>query len=324
MMRRRWSGVPRTITSVRHKRRGVRRDRADARRSADDEELHRFTFHRFAVSRSLQPDPVRTARADSTLPAMSERAAASLYLDLLSGASPVSCSSTKRCARRPRRVAWRAMPSSWSFASDMVGDCPSVRRRHGAGRVVTGRRRPSDGGPTTGERALVRRDRCTKGSTGDFAECGGGAWVVVAAGVLAADGRDRPDAVWVLTRPRVYPVPDVDRFPEDKGYDRSYVGALKVGLDDVEANLARYGLLDSQVQLLPGWFEDTLPSADRPTRVKPRIDGDLYQSTMDALVCARTAGGAGRVRDHRRTITAGSPAGRPSTTTAPATTSLRA
>jgi O-methyltransferase len=57
-----------------------------------------------------------------------------------------------------------------------------------------------------------------------------------------------------------------------------------VGREDVEANLARYGLLDEQVRLLPGWFEDTLPTAPIEQLALLRIDGDLYQSTMDALV----------------------------------------
>jgi O-methyltransferase len=123
------------------------------------------------------------------------------------------------------------------------------------------------------------------GVEGDFAECGvwRGGVVALMRGVLAAYGvSDR--MVWGADSFEGLPVPDVDRFPEDDGYDWSHVTALKVGLDDVEANLARYELLDDQVQLLPGWFEDTLVSSPITRLALLRIDGDLYQSTMDALV----------------------------------------
>ncbi len=52
----------------------------------------------------------------------------------------------------------------------------------------------------------------------------------------------------------------------------------------MRANFERYDLLDDQVVFLKGWFRDTLPGlADRTFSVI-RLDGDLYESTMDALV----------------------------------------
>lgn len=60
---------------------------------------------------------------------------------------------------------------------------------------------------------------------------------------------------------------------------------LVVSMDEVKANFARYGLLDSQVEFLAGWFKDTLPSAPIDQLAVIRLDGDLYESTMDAL-CA--------------------------------------
>jgi hypothetical protein len=38
------------------------------------------------------------------------------------------------------------------------------------------------------------------------------------------------------------------------------------------------------VQFLRGWFRDTLPSAPLSKLAIMRLDGDLYESTMDALV----------------------------------------
>jgi O-methyltransferase len=79
------------------------------------------------------------------------------------------------------------------------------------------------------------------------------------------------------------PVPDPARYPADDGIDLSAVATLAVSRQQVEANFARYGLLDEQVEFLEGWFEDTLPAAPIERLAVIRLDGDLYQSTMDAI-----------------------------------------
>ena len=59
---------------------------------------------------------------------------------------------------------------------------------------------------------------------------------------------------------------------------------LAVSRQTVRENFSVYGLLDDRNQIfLKGWFRDTL--ADAPTRqiALLRLDGDLYESTMDAL-----------------------------------------
>jgi O-methyltransferase len=122
------------------------------------------------------------------------------------------------------------------------------------------------------------------GVPGDFAECGvwRGGVIALLRGILVARGvTDR--TVWAADSFAGLPVPDPVRFPADDGYDWSHVDVLKVGADDVRANLARYGLLDDGVRFLEGWFEDTLPDAPIEQLALLRIDGDLYQSTMDAL-----------------------------------------
>jgi O-methyltransferase len=58
---------------------------------------------------------------------------------------------------------------------------------------------------------------------------------------------------------------------------------LAVSADDVRANFARYRLLDDQVRFLVGWFRETLPAAPIERLAVLRLDGDLYESTMDAL-----------------------------------------
>lgn len=51
----------------------------------------------------------------------------------------------------------------------------------------------------------------------------------------------------------------------------------------VEENFKRYQLWDSQVQILEGWFSDTLPSAPIEKLAILRLDGDIYESTAQAL-----------------------------------------
>ena len=56
-----------------------------------------------------------------------------------------------------------------------------------------------------------------------------------------------------------------------------------VSLDQVRANFATYGLLDDQVAFLKGWFRDTLPEAPVERLAVVRLDGDMYESTMDGF-----------------------------------------
>jgi len=41
--------------------------------------------------------------------------------------------------------------------------------------------------------------------------------------------------------------------------------------------------LDDQVRFLKGWFKDTLPGAPIDRLAILRLDGDMYESTMDGL-----------------------------------------
>ena len=51
----------------------------------------------------------------------------------------------------------------------------------------------------------------------------------------------------------------------------------------MKENLARFGLLDDQVKFLKGWFCDTLPTAPIKQLALLRLDGDLYEFTIDSL-----------------------------------------
>ena len=123
------------------------------------------------------------------------------------------------------------------------------------------------------------------GVPGDLIETGvwRGGVTILMRGILAAHGvTDR--RVWVADSFEGLPAPDGERYPADAELDWSGVEVLKVDADAVRANFARYGLLDDQVRFLEGWFCDTLPGAPIEQLAVLRLDGDLYQSTMDALV----------------------------------------
>ena len=119
---------------------------------------------------------------------------------------------------------------------------------------------------------------------GDFLEAGvwrGGA-CIYARGILLAHG-DRSRKVWVADSFRGLPPPDLDRYPNDTGDEHFTVPELAVSAADVRANFQKYGLLDTQVEFLEGWFKDTLPDAPVEQLSILRLDGDMYGSTMETL-----------------------------------------
>ena len=121
------------------------------------------------------------------------------------------------------------------------------------------------------------------GVPGDLIETGvwrGGATIFMR-GILRAFGvTDRK--VFVADSFEGVPPPDAERYPADEGM-QLHLWPLAVDADEVRANFDRYGLLDDQVEFVEGWFRDTLPKLRDHRWAVIRLDGDLYESTMDAL-----------------------------------------
>ena len=119
---------------------------------------------------------------------------------------------------------------------------------------------------------------------GDMLEAGvwrGGACIYMR-GILAAHGvTDRK--VWVADSFAGLPEPDEKRFPADRNDVHHTYDELIVPLDRVKRSFENYGLLDEQVDFLPGWFKDTLPGAPIEKLSLLRLDGDMYGSTMETL-----------------------------------------
>lgn len=123
------------------------------------------------------------------------------------------------------------------------------------------------------------------GVPGDFIETGvwrGGVCIFMRAFLHAHGIRDR--RVWVADSFEGIPDVGEDGHPLDVrlGLHRAN-NVLAVPMETVQANFARYGLLDDQVRFLPGWFRDSLPGAPVERLSILRLDGDLHASTMDAL-----------------------------------------
>jgi hypothetical protein len=119
---------------------------------------------------------------------------------------------------------------------------------------------------------------------GDFIETGvwrGGATIFMRAVLKAMDVTDRN--VWVADSFEGLPAPDPQRFPVDRGTSFHNIEEFRVPIEQVKGNFSRYDLLDEQVNFLPGWFCDTLPSAPIEKLSILRLDADMYQSTYEAL-----------------------------------------
>ncbi|MCE0484534.1 MAG: TylF/MycF family methyltransferase [Methylacidiphilales bacterium] len=123
-----------------------------------------------------------------------------------------------------------------------------------------------------------------EGIPGDLIETGvwRGGTCIFMRGILMAYGvTDR--RVYVADSFAGLPKPDDAKYPADVG-DRNYsYRFLAVSLDQVQENFRKYNLLDDQVIFLKGWFKDTLPTVSDRRFALIRLDGDMYESTMDAL-----------------------------------------
>ncbi len=120
---------------------------------------------------------------------------------------------------------------------------------------------------------------------GDLIETGvwrGGATIFMRAILRAHEVTDR--VVWVADSFEGLPPPDTEAYPEDAGDPHYQYQDLAVSLEQVIANFAKYDLLDDQVKFLKGWFRNTLPTAPIEKLAVLRLDGDMYESTMEALV----------------------------------------
>jgi O-methyltransferase len=217
---------------------------------------------------------------------------ATLYLDLMKkcltyyiwgeGMQPVDLPELRRLGGWLARPAWYQLLSDKGieFVKRVPFD-PEQRRE--------GRDWPVLADTMVGLKRLDNLQHCIESVlrddvAGDLIETGvwrGGATIFMRAVLKAYGVTDR--TVWVADSFQGLPPPDPAKYPQDAGDAHHSYDALQVSLEEVEANFSKYGLLDERVRFLKGWFKDTLPHAPIEQLSVMRLDGDMYESTMDGL-----------------------------------------
>lgn len=128
---------------------------------------------------------------------------------------------------------------------------------------------------------MLAQEVLARGIPGHFIETGvwrGGSCIMLAA-VLQEEAE---------THRRVFVCDSFEGLPKpsraEDANDLHHVMAplLAVSLEDVRENFRRFGLLADNVKFVKGWFKDTLPALAGPFSLV-RLDGDMYESTMDSL-----------------------------------------
>jgi O-methyltransferase len=191
------------------------------------------------------------------------------------------------------------MPAQWPLWRRVLLKTVNVVQPVAMGKSPFGKRKrefgldwPAEAETMIGMQRLTSLQHCVEtvladDIPGDLIECGvwrGGACILMRA-VLAAY-QDETRCVWVADSFAGVPRPDTENYKADKSiamrFDLS-APILAVPEMEVRANFERYGLLDDRVRFLPGWFKDTLPDAPIDRLAVLRLDGDLYESTIQGL-----------------------------------------
>jgi hypothetical protein len=118
---------------------------------------------------------------------------------------------------------------------------------------------------------------------GDFIETGvwrGGACIMMQAILRAYGVTGR--RVFVCDSFEGLPSPNSAIYPADAGDTHSTIETLKISLEEVKENFERYGLRDGAV-FVKGWFKDTLHKIPSSKFALIRLDGDMYESTIQGL-----------------------------------------
>lgn len=122
------------------------------------------------------------------------------------------------------------------------------------------------------------------GIPGDLLEAGvwrGGASILMRAVLKVLGVEDR--AVWLADSFEGLPLPNKDKYPADSESKFHTYEYLSVSEDEVIRNFRRYDLYDEKIKILKGWFSETFPTAPIDKLAVLRMDGDMYESTMDTL-----------------------------------------
>lgn len=193
-------------------------------------------------------------------------------------------------------VRWQGNPSAAKRLASAFASLASrfnieiaIKKPYDAGLREVGRDWPSRAESMIGLKRMTNIEECITSIflddvPGDLIETGvwrGGAAIFMKANLKAWNDQDR--TVWVADSFEGLPPPDASRYPADAGDRNFQLGGLAVGAQVVRHNFERFGLLDERVRFLVGWFKDTLPTAPISSLSLMRLDGDMYESTIQAL-----------------------------------------
>lgn len=217
--------------------------------------------------------------------------AAEFYLDLLVGClSRTVIPEYFAPIEAPSKAVFRPIFSFLKSALGLKGIVMVRRYQVDPAKRESGHDWPPDAETMIGLKRLANLRFCVRtviedNIPGDFIETGvwrGGACILMR-GALKAYG-DHSRCVWLADSFEGLPKPNAEKYAADAGdihwTNNKY---LAVSLERVKANFARYGLLDDRVKFLQGWFSETLPGAPIQQLAILRIDGDMYESTIDAM-----------------------------------------
>ena len=126
------------------------------------------------------------------------------------------------------------------------------------------------------------KDTVERGIEGDFVETGvwaGGACMLAKSVYNEISPNTK---VYACDSYEGLPKPDVS-FPHDNGDTHYLDPMLAVSLEEVTENFEKFGLLDDKVVFVKGWFKDTMPTLDIDKISILRLDGDMYESTIQVL-----------------------------------------
>lgn len=221
-------------------------------------------------------------------------ATATLYLDLLkrslTGALAEDNDSILGGVRTAGSTSWKRRLANYvGEAAGRVNVEIAYKKPYDATRREVGRDWPARAESMIGLRRMENIQHCVQTVIdeevpGDLVEAGvwrGGACIFMKANLMARGDTGR--TVWVADSFQGLPPPDAARFPADTGDDLHTRRGLSVGADQVRHNFERYGVLDDRVRFLVGWFKDTLPTAPIEALSVMRLDGDMYESTWQAI-----------------------------------------
>lgn len=127
------------------------------------------------------------------------------------------------------------------------------------------------------------KDTVQRQIEGDFIETGvwrGGACILA----KAIYNELRPTTkIYLADSFEGLPMPNISEYPQDIG-DTHYLDQnLKVSVEQVTENFKKFNLLDENIIFVKGWFKDTIPNLNVQKLSILRLDGDMYESTIQVL-----------------------------------------